>query len=172
MLIVTANSKNTFDAYCKYVHYTDRKRHRAPSASVTGWLLFACTAAVAVSLAILGGNVFLYVVLGVLVICAAAFVYIQYLAPYRAYKKLGDAFSAEQEFDFYDDRLEVIVNGKQKTLSRLPYSKIERVCDTKHAFYLYLGKDRALILSKDAMTASQCDKLRALFKEKNIKVTE
>ena len=80
MLIVTANCKNTFDSYLKYVHYTDSKRRKTRFSGATGWLLLACAAAVIVSFVKVGGNIFLYVVSAVLVLCAAAYVYIQYLA--------------------------------------------------------------------------------------------
>lgn len=86
MLIVTANCKNTFDSYLKYVHYTDSKRRKTRFSGATGWLLLACAAAVIVSFVKVGGNIFLYVVSAVLVLCAAAYVYIQYLAPYRRSK--------------------------------------------------------------------------------------
>ena len=46
MLIVTANCKNTFDSYLKYVHYTDSKRRKTRFSGATGWLLLACAAAV------------------------------------------------------------------------------------------------------------------------------
>lgn len=49
MLIVTANCKNTFDSYLKYVHYTDSKRRRTRFSGATGWLIIACAAAVTVS---------------------------------------------------------------------------------------------------------------------------
>ena len=100
MLIVTANCKNTFDSYLKYVHYTDSKRRKTRFSGATGWLLLACAAAVIVSFVKVGGNIFLYVVSAVLVLCAAAYAYIQYLAPYMAFKKLDKSFLAEQEFDF------------------------------------------------------------------------
>ena len=99
MLIVTANCKNTFDSYLKYVHYTDSKRRRTRFSGATGWLIVACAVAVTVSFVKIGGNIFLYVVSAVLLICAAAYLYIQYLAPYRAFKKLDKSFLAEQEFD-------------------------------------------------------------------------
>ena len=113
MLIVTANCKNTFDSYLKYVHYTDSKRRKTRFSGATGWLLLACAAAVIVSFVKVGGNIFLYVVSAVLVLCAAAYLYIQYLAPYRAFKKLDKSFLAEQEFDFYEDKLELIENGEK-----------------------------------------------------------
>ena len=113
MLIVTANCKNTFDSYLKYVHYTDSKRRKTRFSGATGWLLLACAAAVIVSFVKVGGNIFLYVVSAVLLICAAAYLYIQYLAPYRAFKKLDKSFFAEQEFDFYEDKLELIEHNSQ-----------------------------------------------------------
>lgn len=73
MLIVTANCKNTFDSYLKYVHYTDSKRRRTRFSGATGWLIVACAVAVTVSFVKIGGNIFLYVVSAVLLICAAAF---------------------------------------------------------------------------------------------------
>lgn len=76
MLIVTANCKNTFDSYLKYVHYTDSKRRKTRFSGATGWLLLACAAAVIVSFVKVGGNIFLYVVSAVLVLCAAAYIYI------------------------------------------------------------------------------------------------
>ena len=91
MLIVTANCKNTFDSYLKYVHYTDSKRRRTRFSGATGWLIIACAAAVTVSFVKIGGNIFLYVVSAVLLICAAAYLYIQYLAPYRAFKPTSTA---------------------------------------------------------------------------------
>ncbi len=100
MLIVTANCKNTFDSYLKYVHYTDSKRRKTRFSGATGWLLLACAAAVIVSFVKVGGNIFLYVVSAVLVLCAAAYVYIQYLAPYMAFKKLDKSFLAEQDLIF------------------------------------------------------------------------
>ena len=75
MLIVTANCKNTFDSYLKYVHYTDSKRRRTRFSGATGWLIVACAVAVTVSFVKIGGNIFLYVVSAVLLICAAASLY-------------------------------------------------------------------------------------------------
>lgn len=105
--------QNTFDSYLKYVHYTDSKRRKTRFSGATGWLLLACAAAVIVSFVKVGGNIFLYVVSAVLLICAAAYLYIQYLAPYRAFKKLDKSFFAEQEFDFYEDKLELIEHGEK-----------------------------------------------------------
>ena len=162
MLIVTANCKNTFDSYLKYVHYTDSKRRKTRFSGATGWLLLACAAAVIVSFVKVGGNIFLYVVSAVLVLCAAAYVYIQYLAPYRAFKKLDKSFFAEQEFDFYEKSIKRII----------PYSKIQKVCITKHAFYIYIAADSAFILSKTALSSSSTERLKNLFKDKGIKTEE
>lgn len=175
MLIVTANCKNTFDSYLKYVHYTDSKRRRTRFSGATGWLLLACAAAVIVSFVKVGGNIFLYVVSAVLVLCAAAYVYIQYLAPYRAFKKLDKSFLAEQEFDFYEDKLELIEHGEKsiKRIKRIiPYSKIQKVCITKHAFYIYIAADSAFILTKTALSSSSVERLKTLLKDKGIKTEE
>lgn len=145
MLIVTANCKNTFDSYLKYVHYTDSKRRKTRFSGATGWLLLAC---------------------------AAAYVYIQYLAPYRAFKKLDKSFFAEQEFDFYEDKLELIEHGEKSIKRIIPYSKIQKVCITKHAFYIYIAADSAFILSKTALSSSSTERLKNLFKDKEIKTEE
>lgn len=172
MLIVTANCKNTFDSYLKYVHYTDSKRRKTRFSGATGWLLLACAAAVIVSFVKVGGNIFLYVVSAVLVLCAAAYLYIQYLAPYRAFKKLDKSFFAEQEFDFYEDKLELIEHGEKSIKRIIPYSKIQKVCITKHAFYIYIAADSAFILTKTALSSSSVERLRNLFKDKGIKTEE
>lgn len=173
MLLVSANCKNNFDSYLKYVHYTDKKRRNSRSASVTGWLLIACTAAVIASIVKLGGNIFLYAVMIMLVLCGGAYIYIQLIAPYRAFKKLDKSFFAEQEFDFYEDRLELVEHGeKQNILRRIQYNKIQKVCDTKDAFYIYIAEDSAFILQKTALSSSESDRLRKLFKEKGIKTVE
>lgn len=136
MLIVTANCKNTFDSYLKYVHYTDSKRRKTRFSG------------------------------------AAAYVYIQYLAPYRAFKKLDKSFFAEQEFDFYEDKLELIEHGEKSIKRIIPYSKIQKVCITKHAFYIYIAADSAFILSKTALSSSSTERLKNLFKDKEIKTEE
>ena len=87
-----------------------------------------------------------------LVLCAAAYVYIQYLAPYMAFKKLDKSFLAEQEFDFYEDKLELIEHGEKRIKRIIPYSKIQKVCITKHAFYIYIAADSAFILTKTALS--------------------
>ena len=156
MLIVTANCKNTFDSYLKYVHYTDSKRRKTRFSGATGWLLLACAAAVIVSFVKVGGNIFLYVVSAVLVLCAAAYVYIQYLAPYRAFKKLDKSFFAEQEFDFYEDKLELIEHGEKSIKRIIPYSKIQKVCITKHAFYIYIAADSAFSTLEDRTQLIVC----------------
>lgn len=172
MLIVTANCKNTFDSYLKYVHYTDSKRRRTRFSGATGWLIIACAAAVTVSFVKTGGNIFLYVVSAVLLICAAAYLYIQYLAPYRAFKKLDKSFLAEQEFDFYEDKVELIEHGEKRIKRVIPYSKIQKVCETKHAFYIYIAADSAFILTKTALSSPSVERLRNLFKDKGIKIEE
>lgn len=173
MLLVTASCKNNFDSYLKYVRYTDKKRRNSRSSSVTGWLLVACATAVIASFVKFGGNIFLYAVTAMLVLCGGAYLYIQLIAPYRAFKKLDKAFFAEQEFDFYEDRLELIEHGeKQNILRRIQYSKIQKVCDTKDAFYIYIAEDSAFILQKTALSSSECVRLRELFKDKGIKIVE
>ena len=132
----------------------------------------ACAAAVTVSFVKIGGNIFLYVVSAVLLICAAAYLYIQYLAPYRAFKKLDKSFLAEQEFDFYEDKLELIEHGEKRIKRVIPYSKIQKVCETKHAFYIYIAADSAFILTKTALSSSSVERLRNLFKDKGIKIEE
>ena len=154
MLIVTANCKNTFDSYLKYVHYTDSKRRKTRFSGATGWLLLACAAAVIVSFVKVGGNIFLY------------------LAPYRAFKKLDKSFFAEQEFDFYEDKLELIEHGEKSIKRIIPYSKIQKVCITKHAFYIYIAADSAFILTKTALSSSSVERLKNLFKDKGIKTEE
>ena len=108
----------------------------------------------------------------VLVLCAAAYVYIQYLAPYRAFKKLDKSFFAEQEFDFYEDKLELIEHGEKSIKRIIPYSKIQKVCITKHAFYIYIASDSAFILTKTALSSSSVERLKTLFKDKGIKTEE
>ena len=143
MLIVTANCKNTFDSYLKYVHYTDSKRRKTRFSGATGWLLLACAAAVTVSFVKIGGNIFLYVVSAVLVLCAAAYVYIQYLAPYRAFKKLDKSFLAEQEFDFYEDKLELIEHGEKRIKRRhTVFKDTEGLRDEARFLYLYRRRQR------------------------------
>lgn len=171
MLLVTASCKNNFDSYLKYVRYTDKKRRNSRSSSVTGWLLVACAIAVVVSLVKFGGNIFLYAVTVMLALCAGAYLYIQIIAPYRTFKKLDKSFFAEQEFEFYEDRLELVEHGeKQNIRRRIQYSKIQKVCDTKDAFYIYIAADSAFILQKLALSSTQCDRLRELFKSKEIKI--
>lgn len=170
MLLVTANCKNNFESYLKYVHYTDKKRRNSRSSSVTGWLLIACAAAVTASFVKFGGNIFLYAVTAMIVLCAGAYIYIQIIAPYRAFKKLDKAFFAEQEFDFYEDRLELIEHGEKNILRRIQYNKILKVCDTKDAFYIYIAKDSAFILQKTTLSSSEIDRLRKLFEDKGIKM--
>lgn len=49
-------------------------------------------------------------------------------------QKLDKSFFAEQEFDFYEDKLELIEHGEKRIKRVIPYSKIQKVCETKHAF--------------------------------------
>ena len=171
MLVVSARSKNDYKSYVKYVRYTDRKKSRFASPAVTLGLIAACTAAVIAAFFVMGGNIFLYVVLATDILCALAFLFVRFIAPRIEYKKLGPQFSALQTFDFYDHILELIISGEKDTLSRIPYAKIVRIIDTPEAFYIYFTKDKALILNKTSLTKHETEKLLALFKEKGIKVT-
>ena len=138
MLIVTANCKNTFDSYLKYVHYTDSKRRRTRFSGATGWLIIACAAAVTVSFVKIGGNIFLYVVSAVLLICAAAYLYIQYLAPYRAFKKLDKSFLAEQEGQIGAHRARRKAHKARHTV----FEDTEGLRDEARFLYLYRRRQR------------------------------
>ena len=114
----------------------------------TGWLLLACAAAVIVSFVKVGGNIFLYVVSAVLVLCAAAYVYIQYLAPYRAFKKLDKSFFAEQEFDFYEDKLELIEHGEKSIKRIIPYSKNTEKSASRSTLFISISPQTARSYSR------------------------
>lgn len=172
MLIVSARSKNDYHSYINYIKHTDKKKSRYASTAVTAGLIAACTVAVVAAFFIMGGNIFLYVVLATDIVCALAFLFVRFIAPRIEYKKLGENFTVLQTFNFYDSRLELIVSGEKDTLSRIPYARIVRIMDTPDAFYIYVAKDRALILNKSSLTKHETEKLRALFKEKSILVTE
>ena len=61
----------------------------------------------------------------------------------------------------------------EKSIKRIiPYSKIQKVCITKHAFYIYIAADSAFILTKTALSSSSVERLRNLFKDKGIKIEE
>lgn len=89
-----------------------------------------------------------------------------------AFKKLDKSFLAEQEFDFYEDKLELIEHGEKRIKRIIPYSKIQKVCITKHAFYIYIAADSAFILTKTALSSSSVERLKTLFKDKGIKTEE
>lgn len=170
MLIVSAESQNDYKSYKEYIRYTDKKKAHYVSAKITSILVLLCSVALIIAFSLMGGNVFLYMVLFIDILCAMASVFLHFIAPKIEFNKLQKNFTLPQTFNFYDSRLELIVHSDKNILSRIPYVKILKVIDSPTAFYLYVAKDKALILNKINLKTHETEKLRNLFKQKGITV--
>lgn len=87
-----------------------------------------------------------------------------YIAPMAEYKKLKhNAF----EYSFYADEFEAKANDLLiKSSSQSQYTIIKKAYERKDAFYLYISKREAHIVSKGGFTSGTADDLRQILKDK------
>jgi len=68
---------------------------------------------------------------------------------------------------FFDEQLQYQTGDIILTYT---YSKLDRIYETKHYYYFYISKNKALILPKGLMLGSEKDKLKAIINYNELKI--
>ncbi len=90
-----------------------------------------------------------------------------YLTPFFAVKKSGNLIGCVNTYRFSDEEMQVTSSMPAFSgESSVKYAYLESIYETDHAFYLFLSKQQALILSKSGISRETSLQLRELFKQK------
>lgn len=86
------------------------------------------------------------------------------IGPWRAYKKIKDIV---YDFTFRIDDIEIKTNKPDvSATAQYRYEGILKAYERKDAFYFYVDKRRAFIVSKDGFTEAGTEELRSFLKNK------
>ncbi|MBQ8393064.1 MAG: YcxB family protein [Clostridia bacterium] len=93
--------------------------------------------------------------------------YSYFLKPIIRLRKFNDANPIVNTFVFTEDKIQVTSNTKSKNnCSSYEYKMIFKACENKKAFYLFLNKNSALIITKSEITEGNEAYLRAFLTKK------
>ena len=72
----------------------------------------------------------------------------------------------EQYFTFTQDGISLRIRMNEHTADyEIPYKQILKIFETKQNFYIYIGKQQALILNKNDIDEGTIDELSGLFRK-------
>ncbi|MBQ9744380.1 MAG: YcxB family protein [Clostridia bacterium] len=93
--------------------------------------------------------------------------YSYFLKPIIRLRKFNDENPIVNTFVFTEDKIQVTSNTKSKNnSSSYEYKMIFKACENKKAFYLFLNKNSALIITKSEITEGNEAYLRAFLTKK------
>ncbi len=94
-------------------------------------------------------------------ICAFFLLCIYVFLPKFNYKMQKTTTDTVNEYTFYDTKLVAISTAKGITgTSEVEYSTLNRVLETKDYIYMYIAKDKAMIIDKSTITNGSIEEIR------------
>lgn len=86
--------------------------------------------------------------------------YLYVLIPNLNYKRQKTMTDTVNEYTFYDTKLVAISTSKGMTgTSEIEYSSLNKVFETKEYIYIYIAKEKALIINKSTITNGSVDEI-------------
>ncbi len=94
-------------------------------------------------------------------ICAFFLLFIYVFLPKLNYKMQKTTTDTINKYTFYDTKLVAISTAKGITsTSEVEYSTLDRVLENKKYIYIYIAKDKAMIVDKSTITNGSIDEIR------------
>ena len=150
--------------------YTALMKFRAVKSKTDAIILGAATLVLLIAFIVsIGTENYLVFSLGLILMLAidAVVAYGYFLKPIIRLRKFNDASPIVNSFVFTDDKIQVTSNTKSKNnSSSYDYKIIFKACENKKAFYLFLNKNSALIITKSEITEGSEEYLRAFLSKK------
>ncbi len=150
--------------------YTELMKFRAVKSKTDAIILGIATLGFLVAfIASIGTENYLVFSLALILMLAidAVVAYGYFLKPIIRLRKFNDANPIVNSFVFTDDKIQVVSNTKSKNnSSEYQYTMIFKACENKKAFYLFLNKNSALIITKSEITEGSEDYLRAFLSKR------
>ena len=150
--------------------YTALMKFRAVKSKTDAIILGAVTVALLVAFILsIGTENYLVFSLGLMLMLAidAVVAYGYFLKPIIRLRKFNDATPIVNSFVFTEDKIQVTSNTKSKNnSSSYEYKMIFKACESKKAFYLFLNRNSALIITKSEITEGNEAYLRAFLSKK------
>ena len=132
-------------------------------------VLFNVCALIVVALFIVNFSIFSYdysilVCMLIMIFCIALFNFMWFLMHKVNFEKRKLAKNAKNEYIFNEDDFEMSSNSiESSSSSKIKYSQIYKIYETKDYFYLFLDKASAAIVEKSGIENASAEDLRNLF---------
>ena len=115
-----------------------------------------------------------FVYAGMIALVTALLLYMYFLLPRSRWKRVAKTPKGETHLTFLDKSVHVAtyIGGERRREASCGYSDFERFKETKKYFFIFVGKNQALIIDKSRLSGGTPEQLRLKLREyKSVRYT-